>query len=83
MKTNDSNQRVVLEGDNSDIKKVESGVELGPSLLQFYINDMPYDISPALILFADDTIAYYLTVSAESKKIKDDINKLATCEDKG
>lgn len=81
----DRTQRVVIEGVKSDIINVESGVPqgsvLGPSLFLYYINDMPDNISSTVRLFADDTIAY-LTVSSESNSLQDDLNKLATWEEK-
>ena len=65
----DITQLVVIEGETSDIIKVESGVPqgsvLGPSLFLFYIDDMPDNITSTVGIFADDTIAY-LTVSLDS-----------------
>ena len=56
----DRTQRIVLEGEKSDIIKVESGVPqgsvLGSSLFLFYINAMPDNITSTVRLFADDTI---------------------------
>jgi len=75
----DRTQHVVIEGEKSDIIKVESGVPqrsvLGPSLFLFYINDMPDNITSTVRLFADDTIAY-LTVSSDSNTLQEDLNKL-------
>jgi len=70
----DKTQRVVIEGEKSDIIKVESGVPqgsvLGPSLFLFYINDMPDNITSTVRLFADDT------------QPQEDLNKLAKWEEK-
>ena len=53
-------QSVVVEGRKSSFIPVESGVRqgsvLGPSLLLFYINDLPEAVKGNARLFADDTI---------------------------
>jgi hypothetical protein len=55
-------QRVVVDGDMSEVAPVTSGVPqgsvLGPILFLVYINDMPECISSTSRLFADDTIVY-------------------------
>ena len=71
----DRTQRVVIEGEKSDIIKVESGI------FHFYINDMPENITSTVRLFADDTIAY-LTVSSDNNTLQEDLNKLAKWEEK-
>ena len=78
-------QRVVLEGEESDICPVMSGVPqgsvLGPCLFLLYINDMPDMIESNIRLFADDTIMY-LTVSnqADCQALQSDLSKLETWE---
>ena len=78
-------QRVVLEGEESDICPVMSGVPqgsvLGPCLFLLYINDMPDMIESNIRLFADDTIMY-LTVSnqADCQVLQSDLSKLETWE---
>ena len=76
----DRTQHVVIDGENTDIIKVESGVPqgsvLGPSLFLFYINDIPDNITSTVRLFADDTIAY-LTVSSDNNTLQEDLNELA------
>ena len=58
-------QKVVIEGEESDSVPVTSGVPqgsvLGPILFLVYINDLPQDIVSQVRLFADD-IAIYLTL---------------------
>ena len=78
-------QRVVLEGEESDICPVMSGVPqgsvLGPCLFLLYINDMLDMIESNIRLFADGTIMY-LTVSnqADCQALQSDLSKLETWE---
>ena len=55
-------QHVVVNGHNSDLVQVQSGVPqgtvLGPLMFLLYINDIKYDISSYLKLIADDCILY-------------------------
>ena len=83
----DRTQVVVVDGQESDIGNVESGVPqgsvLGPSLFLFYINDLPTNLTSTVRLFADDTIVY-LTVKSESDcgELQKDLDKLAIWENK-
>ena len=78
-------QKVVVEGEESDSVPVTSGVPqgsvLGPILFLAYINDLPQDIVPQVRLFADDT-AIYLTLDSkiDSDTIQKDLDRLQTWE---
>ena len=52
-------QRVVLNGQSSNLKFVKAGVPqgsaLGPSFFLIYINDLPQRLKSDVKLFADDT----------------------------
>ena len=71
----------------SDYVPVQSGVPqgsvLGPSLLLFYINDIPVGLDTTIRLFADDTIAY-LAIKSNSNcvTLQNDLNKLGFWESK-
>ena len=55
-------QRVVVDGIQSDLVTVDSGVPQGtvldPILFLLYINDLPSVISSQVRLFADDCLVY-------------------------
>ncbi|MEW8548727.1 MAG: reverse transcriptase family protein, partial [Candidatus Thiodiazotropha sp.] len=78
-------QRVVVEGEESDSVPVPSGVPqgsvLGPILFLVYINDLPQDIVSQVRLFADDT-AIYLTLETkhDSDHLQKDLDRLQAWE---
>ena len=80
-------QRVVVDGENSDSVPVTSGVPqgsfLGPVLFLAYINDLPQDVVSQVRLFADDT-AIYLTIESQhdSDCLQHDLDLLQTWESK-
>ena len=80
-------QRVVVEGEESDSVPVTSGVPqgsvLGPILFLTYINDLPQDIVLQVRLFADDT-AIYLTAESETDSdcLQRDLDRLQAWESK-
>ena len=54
--------RVVLEGQSSPTRSINSGVPqgsvLGPSLFLVYINDLPDNILSQFAMYADDSTLY-------------------------
>ena len=80
-------QKVVIEGEESDSVLVTSGVPqgsvLGPILFLVYINDLPQDIVSQVRLFADDT-AIYLTLEdkGDSDTLQRDLDRLQEWESK-
>ena len=56
-------QRVILNGQTSDSRKINSGVPrgsvLGPLLFLIYINDLPDTIAYICKIFADDTSFFF------------------------
>ena len=75
-----------MDGEESDVGRVESGVPqgsvLGPSLFLFYINDLPDNLNSTVRLFADDTIVYLtITSQKDCHTLQDDLRKLAIWED--
>ena len=55
-------QRVVINGEQSDLARVSSGVPQGtvlaPLLFLCFINDLPNNIMSSVKLYADDVILY-------------------------
>ena len=75
-------QRVILDGESSNLIDVTSGVPqgsvLGPCLFLLFINDFAEDLESVVRLFADDTIAY-LTIDGDTdaKRLQRDLDRLA------
>ena len=51
-------QRFVLNDESSEWTSVISGEPLGPLLFNIFINDLPFVVQSALVLFADDAKIY-------------------------
>ena len=78
-------QLVVLEGKESDLVPVTSGVPqgsvLGPILFLIYINDIPDQIVSQVCLFADDTAVYLTMEGGDSHRVlQHDLDSLSICE---
>ena len=62
-------QRVVLNGQNSEWKKIEAGVPqgsiLGPLFFLIYINDLPENLECKPKIFADDTSLFSLVIDQQ------------------
>ena len=74
-------QRVIINGIQSDVELVTSGIPqgsvLGPTLFVVFINDLPDKIKTHVKIFADDTkIFNAIKTSDESSILQDDINQL-------
>ena len=78
-------QKVIIEGQESDSVAVTSGVPqgsvLGPILFLVYIKDLPKDVVSQVRLFADYN-AIYLTLEqqGDSDKLQRDLDRLQTWE---
>ena len=79
---NDREQRVVLNGLESEWQKIYSGVPqgsvLGPLLFLIYINDLTNDISSNIKLFADDSSLFIKVddVASAQELLSSDLDKI-------
>ena len=76
-------QRVVVDGIQSDLVTVDSGVPqgavLGPILFLLHINDLPSVISSKVRLFSDDCLVYReIKSSQDQNDLQKDLNLLET-----
>ena len=74
-------QRVVVDGESSELVRVESGVPqgtvLGPLMFLLYINDITNGLTSNIRLFADDCIIYRTIETREdSIHLQEDLNKV-------
>ena len=75
-------QRVVLNGQTSDWRKINSGVPqesvLGPLLFLIFINDLPDGIASLCKSFADDTSLFskVYDIDISAKELNSDLEKI-------
>ena len=77
----DRQQRVILNGKESEWQAVTSGIPqgsvLGPTLFLLYINDLPDVVDSVVKLFADDAKVYSVVNNDEQQsKLQDDLDNL-------
>ena len=78
----DRQQRVVLNGQTSDWRKINSGVPqgsvLGPLLFLIFINDLPDGITSLCKIFADDTSLFskVYDIDISPKELNSDLEKV-------
>lgn len=81
-------QRVVIEGQCSDWRSINSGVPqgfvLGPLLFLIYINDVTDDLASLPLIYADDTTLLQIVddPAASADRLNSDLNKIAVWADK-
>ena len=78
-------QRVILDGEFSNVAPVISGVPqgsvLGPILFLLFINDLPDNLRSQVRLFADDTIAYRMVAcNKDCEALQADLDSLSIWE---
>ena len=80
---NDRYQRVVINGQHSDLAPVLAGVPhvsiLGPLLFLIYINDLPENLNSLIKLFADDTSLFSMVhdPTLSTKILNDDLSRIS------
>ena len=76
-------QRVVLNGQTSEWRKIMSGIPqglvLGPLLFLIYINDLPDGINSLCKIFADDTSLFSKVsdIHKSASDLNDDLEKIS------
>ena len=73
----DREQRVSVEGQSSDWRKVTSGVPQGSVLFLMYINDIDVGLSSSVRLFADECAVFrVITCKMDCDALQSDLNRL-------
>ena len=83
----DRSQRVVLDGEASEVAPVTSGVPqgsvVGPALFLVFINDLAETLTSQVRLFADDTVLFRQVSNVEQARLlQQDLDKLSVWEKK-